>query len=238
MVTSLWLETGPTSDNLVAVKRGQDAMAKDPALRNQIRGLCARHGREKIAWEKAGKRDIIGSLCSGHHPYVHSMSIIGLGALLMENRTEAYLGPSCRLLADVVNALAASFASSWCFPGAGYLLHDSAWSDRLAWYVLYDQQASHPGTGYPHQAPAPESTHSRTTSTSSSLGVVPTSQVIVAMARVLNVGADLAAMVIAGAVGLNGVISMAARTRGRPRTAALAVYSARRPGSTAAARGR
>ena len=60
-----WLETGPAADDLAAMKRGLDAMAKDPALRNQIRELYAEQKREEAAWMKAGKRDIVGSLVNG-----------------------------------------------------------------------------------------------------------------------------------------------------------------------------
>lgn len=119
---------------------------------------------------------------------------------------DAILGPKDGILAGVVDSLAASVEGSKKFPEDAYPFQAPGKTDQRG-MLPFSRRLSSPKADFPRSSgPCPGLNTLANHGYLPRNGIVTAGQVIGATAQLFNMGADLAAVLVAGAVGLNGDI--------------------------------
>ncbi|EIM92463.1 APO9/CPO9 [Stereum hirsutum FP-91666 SS1] len=161
------------------LKRGLDAIQGDTELVKQIRELYARQQEEVHAWNKAGKPDIAREVLNYRKRSIQKRQNNGT--------IDAIFGPDDGILVGVANTLVDILEGSKYFPEDNH---------PFEWPSSTDQRGPCPGMNtLANHGYLPRN------------GIVTAGEVISASAEVFNMGADLAAVLVGGAVALNGDIT-------------------------------
>jgi hypothetical protein len=181
-----WMAIGGDPE---VVKHGLAAMSADPELMAEIRDLMDEQAAELEAWKRAGKRDLIGG-------------VIGvIGGIL-----DAVIGPVDGILAGVLSTFPSSIEGSKKFPEPDYPFKAPGPTDQRGAFSSVLKNISQDDLSSTILGPCPGLNTLANHGYLPRSGIVTAGQAIRATSQVFNMGADLAAVLVAGAVALNGDI--------------------------------